>query len=101
MKARIFQPTKTAMQSGTANTQDWIIEITAETRPTADPLTGWTSSSNTLAGQKLFFASLDQAIDYAKNMGWDFVVEEQSKKTIKPKSYADNFRIDRRLPWTH
>ncbi len=101
MKARIFQPSKTPMQSGVANTQDWILEIVPETPPTADTLTGWTSSSDTTAWQKMFFVNLDQAIDYAKNMGLDFIVEERSKKVIKPKNYADNFRIDRRLPWTH
>ncbi len=101
MKARIFQPSKTPMQSGLANTQDWILEIAPETPPTADPLTGWTSSSDTTAWQRMFFASLDQAIGYAKKMELDFIVEERSKKIFKPKSYADNFRIDRRLPWTH
>ena len=38
MTARIYQPAKTAMQSGCANTRDWLLEFEPETRKSAEPL---------------------------------------------------------------
>jgi len=39
MRARIFQPPKTAMQSGWAKTQDWALEFVPTHGRKADPLT--------------------------------------------------------------
>ena len=41
MRARIFQPPKTAMQSGWANTKEWALEFMQTHARRADPLMGW------------------------------------------------------------
>ena len=45
-KAKIYQPTKTAMQSGKARTKFWILEFN-KSNSNKDFVMGWTSSSNT------------------------------------------------------
>ena len=48
MRARIFQRPKTAMQSGVAGTQNWVLDF-APTRPEVnDPLMGWWGRGDTL-----------------------------------------------------
>jgi hypothetical protein len=47
MRARIYQPAKTAMQSGTAKTHQWVLEFAPASAREVDPLMGWTSSSDT------------------------------------------------------
>ena len=89
-KAKIYIPTKTAMQSGMAKTNKWIIEF--KTKDSGiEPLMGWESSTDTLSELKLEFSTKDLAIEYAKKNKIDFeLIEPQKRKTVK-KSYADNF----------
>ena len=89
-KAKIFKPTKTAMQSGKRNTKNWLIEF--DTLNTGiDPLMGWETSRDTMSEVKLEFSSKEEAINYAKKNNIDYyVVEPQEIKIIK-KSYSDNF----------
>jgi hypothetical protein len=47
MRARIYQPARTAMSSGTAKTKHWVLEFASETARGIDPLMGWTSSTDT------------------------------------------------------
>ena len=65
MRARIYQPAKTAMQSGTAKTTTWVLEFAPASARAVDPLMGWTSSSDTQAQVKLRFDSRDAALAYA------------------------------------
>jgi hypothetical protein len=89
-KAKIYKPSKTAMQSGLKKFDRWIIEFITED-PGKNPLMGWESSSDTYSELNLEFKSKDLAVKYAKKNNIDFeVVEPQKRKTIK-KSYADNF----------
>ena len=89
-KAKIYKPSKTAMQSGTKKFNKWILEYITE-RPGVNPLMGWESSTDTLDELALQFPSKDMAIQYAKKNNIDFeVIEPKSRKIIK-KSYADNF----------
>jgi len=46
MVARIYKPARTAMQSGTAKTKDWVLDYEPEAPPEVEPLTGWTSSAD-------------------------------------------------------
>ena len=102
MFARIFMPAKTAMQSGKAKTQRWVLEFEAETARRIDPLMGWTSAAETAPGQvRLQFESLDEAKAYAEKHGLAFRVDEPQKPSIRPKAYSDNFAFKRRKPWTH
>ena len=41
MRARIFQRPKTAMQSGLAGTENWVLEFPPIHREVNDPLMGW------------------------------------------------------------
>jgi len=89
-KAKIYKPTKTAMQSGTRNTKNWLLEF--DTLNTGiNPLMGWESSKDTMSEVKLEFSSKEQAIYYAKKNDIDYyIIEPQQRKVIK-KSYSDNF----------
>ncbi|MEQ8178375.1 MAG: ETC complex I subunit [Amphiplicatus sp.] len=102
MLARIFQPAKTAMQSGRANTHQWHLEFEAEAARRIDPLMGWISGSDTQAGQvRLCFDSKEAAIAYAERQSIPYQVEETRTATPVPKAYSDNFAYRRRKPWTH
>ena len=46
MTARIYKPAKTAMQSGTAKTKDWVLDYEPEQPREIEPLMGWTSSGD-------------------------------------------------------
>ena len=90
MIAKIYKPTKTAMQSGNRNTKNWLLEF--ETLNTGiNPLTGWETSRDTMSEVKLEFSSKDRAIDYAKENNIDYYVIEPQKRKIIKKSYSDNF----------
>ena len=67
MEARIYQPTKTAMQSGQANTRLWIMEFEPEAAKQIDDLTGWTGSGDMRSQVKLKFKSKEEAVAYATN----------------------------------
>ena len=89
-KAKIYKPTRTAMQSGMRNTKNWLLEF--DTLNTGvNPLTGWETSKDTMSEVKLEFSTREQAINYAKQNNIDYyVIEPQKRKTIR-KSYTDNF----------
>ena len=101
MTIKIYQPSKTAMQSGRGRTKQWLAEYISEIDSTKDKLMGWTSSSDTKNQIKLFFDTKEQAINWAKKNNYQFYVEEPQKRKIKPKSYSSNFDINRKEPWTH
>ena len=101
MTIKIYQPSKTAMQSGHGKTKQWLAEYKSEIDSTKDKLMGWTSSSDTRNQIKLFFDTKEQAVDWAKKNNYQFYVVAPQKRNIKPKSYASNFDINRKEPWTH
>ena len=89
-KAKIYKPTKTAMQSAKRNTKNWLLEF--DTLDTGiNPLMGWQTSKDTMSEVKLEFPSKDQAINYAKKNNIDYYVIEPQKRKLVKKSYADNF----------
>ena len=89
-KAKIYKPSKTAMQSGIKKFNKWIIEFITDD-PGKNPLMGWESSTDTYSELNLEFKSKDLAIDYAKKNNIDFEVIEPKRRKITKKSYADNF----------
>ena len=89
-KAKIYKPSKTAMQSGLKKFDKWIIEYITND-PGTNPLMGWESSTDTYSELKLEFSSKELAIEYAKKNKIDFEVIEPIKRKITLKSYADNF----------
>ena len=89
-KAKIYKPTKNAMQSGKANTQKWLLEFETLNN-SINPLMGWESSKDTLSELKLEFLTKYQAIEYAKKNNVDYYVIEPEKRKVVKKSYTDNF----------
>jgi len=94
-QARIFRPTKTAMQSGRRQTRKWVLEYEPATGRRPEPLMGWTSAADTLNQVRLHFATLAEASAFADKQGLAYTVIEPHAVSEKPKSYADNFRYDR------
>ena len=102
MFARIYRPSRSAMQSGRAKFDTWILEFERDGEQRVDPLMGWTSGSDTLTTQvRLNFSTREEAVAYAKREGIPHQVIEPSRTTPVAKSYADNFSTVRRAPWTH
>ena len=101
MTARIYSPARTAMQSGKAKTGYWLLEYEPEQRKTIDPLMGYTSSADTRQQIRLTFDTLEEAEAYAQRNGIAYTVQPAHTPTPKRSSYPDNFRSDRKSPWTH
>lgn len=103
MRARIYQPARNAMQSGTAKTRNWVLEYAPSSPREVDPLMGWTSSADTQTQVRMTFDSREAALDYARDHGIEAVVSDPKtrKPNIRQRGYAENFASDRRGPWTH
>jgi hypothetical protein len=101
MKARIFLPPKSAMQAGTAKTHRWVLEYEPASAKIRDPLMGWTGSDDMNSQIRLSFDTREAAIAYAEKNGIAYDLEIPPRHVRAPKSYADNFRFDRKENWTH
>ena len=95
MTARIYRPTKTAMQSGRGRTHDWVLEYEPAAPQRPDPLMGWAGSNDTKRQILLRFASAEEAVAYCTARGIAYTLEQPQERVIRPKAYADNFRYDR------
>ena len=89
-KAKIYKPSKTAMQSGNRKFNKWRIEFVTE-KPGTNPLMGWESSTDTYSELILEFNDKELAIEYAKKNKINYEIIEPNIKKINKKSYADNF----------
>ena len=85
MKAKIYKPSKTAMQSGRS-------KFNNTRNQKKDSLMGWNGGSNTISQVELKFATKEDAIKYAKKNDIEYVVLESSERKVITKSYADNFK---------
>ncbi|GHC12821.1 ETC complex I subunit region [Gemmobacter nanjingensis] len=103
MRARIYQPARNAMQSGTAKTKGWVLEFAQASAREVDPLMGWTSTTDTTTQVKLRFDSREAAEVYARDNGIEFEVLETHKRkpNVRPLGYGENFATNRRSAWTH
>ena len=101
MHVLIYQPAKSAMQSGRGGAGRWTLEFEAKAPRQIDPLMGWTSSEDTSSQVRLWFDSEEEAIAYAQKHGYMYSVSKPKARRIKPKAYADNFSSDRFMRWTH
>ena len=84
MVARIYKPAKTAMQSGSAKTKDWVLDYEPEQARVIEPLMGWTSSGDMRQQLRLRFESKDEAVAYCERHGIPYQVAEP--KTVFPSS---------------
>ena len=101
MTARIYQPAKTAMQSGQAKTKDWVVDYEPEEPRVVESLMGWTSSGDMKSQLRLRFATKEEAVAYCERHGIPYQIAEAKKLPRHGMSYADNFSPTRRSPWTH
>ena len=101
MAARIYRPAKTAMSSGQARAQRWVLEYEPERPKTIEPLMGYTSSDDMKSQIRLEFDSKEAAVAYAERNGIEYRVFEPKDRARPAISYSDNFRRDRNQPWTH
>lgn len=103
MRVRIYQPSRNAMQSGTARTKGWVMVFPQSDPRKLDPLMGWTSSDDTQSQVRLRFETREEAEAYAKAHNLDYQVAEPNRRApnVRPRGYGENFATDRRAPWTH
>ena len=100
-KARIFQPAKTAMQSGRGKIKGWVLEYPRNSKVSPDPLMGWQSSSDTARQVRLHFPTKQAAIDYCEARQIEYSLSQPQHRKLRIKAYADNFATSRVGSWTH
>lgn len=98
---RIYRPAKTAMQSGRAKTEAWLLEFEPGDAKVRDALMGWAGSTDTLDQVHISFPSCEEAVAFAERHGLAYVVQPARERKMRPKSYADNFKAGRIGNWTH
>jgi hypothetical protein len=101
MTARIYKPAKTAMQSGAAKTQDWVLDYEPEEPRVVEPLMGWTSSGDTKQQVRLRFESKEEAVAYCQRHGIAYQISEPREPARRSMAYSDNFAFTRKDGWTH
>ena len=101
MIARIYKPAKTAMQSGTARTKEWVLDYEPETPREIEPLMRWTASGDMRQQIRLQFDTAEEAITYCERHGIPYQLFRTKPAARRIISYADNFSFSRRDPWTH
>jgi hypothetical protein len=101
MRARIYKPARNAMQAGKARTKLWQLDYEPESPSTPDPLMGWTCSSDMRQQVTLEFDTAEEAVAYAEAQNIPYQLFEPHVSTPKPKAYSDNFKFDRKVPWSH
>jgi hypothetical protein len=101
MTARIYRPSRNAMQSGKGKSRNWVLVHEPSAPRDIEPLMGYTGSGDMRQQIKLSFDSLEAAEAYAQKNGIAYQVQPAHEATPKRVSYPDNFRSDRKTPWTH
>ena len=101
MTARIYKPSKTAMQSGAGNTKNWVLDFEPEAPRQVEPLMGWTSSGDMRQQLRLRFATKEEAIAYCQRHGIAYQVFEPRERARRIAAYSDNFAFTRKDAWTH
>ena len=92
MKAKIFKPTKTAMQSGRSKFNKWVLKFSDKKNQLKDTMMGWNGGGSTISQIELKFSSKEEAVSYAKKNSIDYEILETSERKVINKSYADNFK---------
>ena len=92
MKAKIYKPAKTAMQSGRSKYNKWVLKFSDKKNQLKDTMMGWNGGSSTVSQIELKFSSKEEAVNYAKKNRIDYEVLETSERKVINKSYADNFK---------
>lgn len=83
--AIIFQPARSCMSSGRANSGGWRLVFERRSAPYLEPLMGWTSDDDPLAQVELSFPTLRSAIRYAERQGLSYGVQtSQQERADRP-----------------
>ena len=101
MLARIYRPARNAMQSGKANTKEWLLEFEPASARAPDRLMGWTQTGDMNGQVRILFDTREEAVAYAQRHGIAFELMAPKEHKKVPRAYADNFAFTRREPWTH
>ncbi|SFZ82492.1 ETC complex I subunit conserved region [Devosia enhydra] len=101
MTARIYRPAPNAMQSGRGKSRQWVLVHEQASPRQIEPLMGYTGSGDTTQQVRLAFDTLEDAEAYAQRNGIAYTVQPAHQSVPKRASYSDNFRFDRKTPWTH
>lgn len=103
MTVRIYQPGKSAMTSGQAKSDGWVVEMANAAPKPRDALMGWTGQADTGSQIKMSFATREAAVEYAARQGLKAQIVESTgrQRRHRPRSYGENFAFDRRVPWSH
>ena len=102
MRARIYRPAKNAMQSGKARTKQWLLEYRAGNGPhhrSADGLD--LVRRHAPAGARWSSTRRKRRWPMPRRNAIPYQLFEPHVPTPKPKAYSDNFRFDRKVPWSH
>jgi len=89
------------MQSGKGKSKQWVLVHEPASAREIEPLMGYTATTDTQVQVKLNFETLEEAETYARANGIPYTVQPPHSSTPKRSSYPDNFRSDRKTPWTH
>ena len=92
MKAKIYKPSKTAMQSGRSKYNKWALKFSDQKNQRKDTMMGWNGGSSTVSQIELKFSSKEEAVSYANKNSIDYEILETSERKVINKSYADNFK---------
>ncbi len=101
MLARIYQPARTATQSGKGKTRVWVLEFAPASARRQDALMGWTQTTDMDGQVRLSFDTRDEAVAYADRHMIPFQIFDPKPARKIIKAYADNFAFGRKQPWTH
>ena len=62
MKAKIYKPNKTAMQSGRAKYNKWVLKFLDQKNQLKDTMMGWNGGSSTVSQIELKFSSKEEVL---------------------------------------
>ena len=92
MNVKIYKPAKNAMQSGRANTDEWVLEYELQSPRRPEPVMGWVASEDTLNQVRIKFPTKEEAVAFAEKEGFAYTIAEPHLRKVKPQSYIDNFK---------
>ena len=112
MTARIYKPARTAMQSGTAKSKEWVLDYEPEQPRTVEPLMGWTSSADMKQEVHLVFDTAEEAVAYCERHGIPYQVFEikaarapadllRRQFRLSTPRGVDALRLECTKAWTH
>jgi hypothetical protein len=94
--ALIHRPARSAMTYG-PRARHWRLDLQAERPLWLEPLMGWTAGDDPKRQISLTFTTKDAAVGFARLQGWYPLVLPENRRKAVVRSYADNFRADRRI----